>query len=551
MPTLNWIGKDAVVNHHKQVPFRLLKCNDKLSVGEDSGNLLVQGDNLEALKALLPYYAGQVKCIYIDPPYNTGNEGWVYNDNVNSPEMREWLGKVVGGEAEDLSRHDKWLSMMYPRLVLLHQMLREDGSLWVSIDDNEVHHARSFLDEIFGQSNFITSVIWQKMFSPKSSARHLSESHDYILVYAKNSVSWERNLLTRTEQHDKRYTNPDNDPRGPWSSSDMSARNYYSQGTYSITAPSGRKIAGPPKGMYWRVSKETFEELNKDNRIWWGKAGNNVPRIKRFLSEVQEGVVPQTIWFHQEVGNTQEAKKEIVKIIPDETEVFITPKPTRLLQRIFQIATNPGDLVLDSFAGSGTTGDVILQMNNEDGGNRRFILVEMDRNIAQNITAERLKRIVQGYAYKDQRGKMKKEKGLGGGFRYCELGLTLFDADGQIREEVKYADLAQHVYFIETGQPLPLTPSPSPQSGRGGRGAKNHFPLLGVHNGTAVYLLYNGILKDKRANGGNVLTRAMLQSLPKHEGPKIIYGTGCLLSEEKLQEMGITFRQIPYEVKAN
>jgi site-specific DNA-methyltransferase (adenine-specific)/adenine-specific DNA-methyltransferase len=551
MPTLNWIGKDAVVNHHKQVPFRLLKCNDKLSVGEDSGNLLVQGDNLEALKALLPYYAGQVKCIYIDPPYNTGNEGWVYNDNVNSPEMREWLGKVVGGEAEDLSRHDKWLSMMYPRLVLLHQMLREDGSLWVSIDDNEVHHARSLLDEIFGQSNFITSVIWQKMFSPKSSARHLSESHDYILVYAKNSVSWERNLLTRTEQHDKRYTNPDNDPRGPWSSSDMSARNYYSQGTYSITAPSGRKIAGPPKGMYWRVSKETFEELNKDNRIWWGKAGNNVPRIKRFLSEVQEGVVPQTIWFHQEVGNTQEAKKEIVKIIPDETEVFITPKPTRLLQRIFQIATNPGDLVLDSFAGSGTTGDVILQMNNEDGGNRRFILVEMDRNIAQNITAERLKRIVQGYAYKDQRGKMKKEKGLGGGFRYCELGLTLFDADGQIREEVKYADLAQHVYFIETGQPLPLTPSPSPQSGRGGRGAKNHFPLLGVHNGTAVYLLYNGILKDKRANGGNVLTRAMLQSLPKHEGPKIIYGTGCLLSEEKLQEMGITFRQIPYEVKAN
>src|SRR5215211_684260 len=221
MPTLNWIGKDAVVNHHKQVPFRLLKPIDKLSVGDDSGNLLVQGDNLEALKALLPYYAGQVKCIYIDPPYNTGNEGWIYNDNVNSPEIKAWLGKVVGGEAEDLSRHDKWLCMMYPRLVLLYQMLQEDGSLWMSIDDNEVHHARSIMDEIFGQSNFITCVIWQKMFSPKSSARHLSESHDYILVYAKNSTSWERNLLTRTEQHDKRYTNPDNDPRGVWSSSDM------------------------------------------------------------------------------------------------------------------------------------------------------------------------------------------------------------------------------------------------------------------------------------------------------------------------------------------
>jgi site-specific DNA-methyltransferase (adenine-specific)/adenine-specific DNA-methyltransferase len=544
VPTLNWIGKDAVVNHHKEVPFRLLKCNEELSVGEDLGNLLVQGDNLEALKALLPYYAGQVKCIYIDPPYNTGNEGWVYNDNVNSPEMREWLGKVVGGEAEDLSRHDKWLSMMYPRLALLHQMLRDDGSLWMSIDDNEVHHARSLLDEIFGPANFITAVIWQKIFSPKSSARHLSESHDYILVYAKNSIIWERNLLTRTAQHDKRYTNPDNDPRGVWSSSDMSARNYYSQGTYSITAPSGRVISGPPKGMYWRVSKESFEELNKDNRIWWGKTGNNVPRIKRFLSEVQEGVVPQTIWFHQEVGNTQEAKKEIVKIIPDEIEVFITPKPTRLLKRIFHIASNPGDLVLDSFAGSGSTGDAVLQMNNEDSRNRHSILVEIDKNIAQNITAERLKRVAQGYTYKDQKGNEKKEEGLGGGFRYCELGTTLFSADGQIREEVKYSDLAQHVYFIETGQPLP-NPPPFPK----GKGAFG--PLLGISNGTAVYLLYNGILKDKKANGGNVLTRAVLQSLPKHEGPKIIYGTGCLLSEEKLRELGITFRQIPYEVKSS
>ena len=544
MPTLNWIGKDAVVNHHKEVPFRLLKCNEKLSFGEDSGNLLVQGDNLEALKALLPHYAGQVKCIYIDPPYNTGNESWVYNDNVNSPEMREWLGKVVGGEGEDLSRHDKWLCMMYPRLVLLRAMLHDNGSLWMSIDDNEVHHARSIMDEIFGQSNFITCVIWQKMFSPKSSARHLSESHDYILVYAKDSNSWVRNLLTRTEQHDKRYTNPDNDPRGVWSSSDMSARNYYSQGTYSITAPSGREIAGPPKGMYWRVSKETFEEMNKDNRIWWGKAGGNVPRIKRFLTEVQEGVVPQTIWFHQEVGNTPEAKKEIVKVIPDETDVFITPKPTRLLQRVFQIATNPGDLILDSFAGSGTTGDVVLQMNKEDGGNRRFILVEIDKNIAHNITAERLKRVAQGYTYKDQKGNKKKEEGLGGGFRYCELGTTLFDADGQIREEVKYNDLAQHVFFIETGQPLP-NPPPFPK----GKGAVG--PLLGISNGIAVYLLYNGILKDKKANGGNVLTRAMLQSLPKHEGPKIIYGNGCLLSEEKLRELGITFRQIPYEVKSS
>jgi len=257
MPTLDWIGRSAVVEHHKQVPFRLLHCNPKLSHGDaDGGNLVIQGDNLEALKALLPYYAGQVKCIYIDPPYNTGNENWIYNDNVNSPHIREWLGKVVGGEGEDLSRHDKWLCMMYPRLTLLWQLLSDDGSLWMSIDDNEVHHARAILDEIFGRENFVTTVIWQKVFSPKSSARHLSENHDYVLLYAKGSRSWQRNLLTRTEEQNQRYSNPDNDPRGPWTSGDLSARNYYSLGIYPVTTPSGRVIPGPPKGTYWRVSKD-------------------------------------------------------------------------------------------------------------------------------------------------------------------------------------------------------------------------------------------------------------------------------------------------------
>jgi site-specific DNA-methyltransferase (adenine-specific)/adenine-specific DNA-methyltransferase len=255
------------------------------------------------------------------------------------------------------------------------------------------------------------------------------------------------------------------------------------------------------------------------------------------LSDVQEGIVPQTIWEHEEVGNTQEAKKEIVKLIPDGIDVFSTPKPTRLLQRILRLATNPGDLVMDSFAGSGTTGHAVLQANKEDGGNRRFILVEMDENISKNITAERLRRVAQGYTYKDQKGNKKKEAGLGGGFRYCELGATLFDTDGQIREEVKYNDLAQHVYFIETG--LPLTPSPSPK----GRGGRSSFPLLGIHNDTAVYLLYNGILRDKKPNGGNVLTRKMLASLPKHDGAKIIYGTGCLKALNSLEIR----RVLPFE----
>ncbi len=536
MPTLEWIGKSAVVEHHNEVAFHLLRCDESLSVGDPgSGNLLIQADNLLALKALLPYYAGRVKCIYIDPPYNTGNESWVYNDNVNSPEVRAWLGQVVGKDSEDLSRHDKWLCMMYPRLVLLREMLAEDGSLWMSIDDNEVHHARGALDEIFGPSNFIDTVIWQKIFSPKSSARHLSANHDFILVYAANSQMWPRNLLPRTEGADSRYKNPDNDPRGLWTSGDLSARNYYSLGTYPITTPTGRIIEGPPKGTYWRVSKETFNELDKDGRIWWGNSGNNVPRLKRFLSDVKAGEVPQTIWPHQEVGNTQEAKKEVVRLLPQAADVFSTPKPMRLIQRILQIATNPGDIVLDSFAGSGTTGHAVLQLNQEDSGNRRFILVEMEPAIAQGITAQRLQRAVDGYQWTGQSGKVNQVEGLGGGFRFCRLGPTLFDAAGQIRADVPFADLARHVFFTETGEPQP--------------DAGSNGPLLGVHRDVAIYLLFNGVMGDRRPEGGNILTAAILASLPAHEGPKIIYGEGCLLSRASLQAQGVTFRQVPYEIK--
>jgi len=268
MPTLNWIGKEKVLNHHQDVPYHVLDKQYTYNA-EESDNLIIHGDNLAALKSLLPQYEGRVKCIYIDPPYNTGNEGWVYNDKVNDPKILKWLDSVVGKEGEDLSRHDKWLCMMYPRLRLLHKLLAPDGIIFISIDDNEQANLKLVMDEIFGGGNFVDTIIWQKTFSPKNSAKYFSANHDFILLYAKNKEQWKINPLKRTDEQNARYNNPDNDPRGPWTSGDMSARNPYSLGIYSIQTPSGREISGPPKGTYWRVSKEKFEELDLDNRVWW------------------------------------------------------------------------------------------------------------------------------------------------------------------------------------------------------------------------------------------------------------------------------------------
>ncbi len=539
MPTLDWIGKAAVVNHHHEVPFHLLKDVPELSCGDPgTGNLIMQGDNLIALKALLPYYAGQVKCIYIDPPYNTGNENWAYNDNVNSPVIRDWLGKTVGNEGETLDRHDRWLCMMYPRLSLLRDFLREDGAIFISIDDNEVQALRYIMDEIFGRQNFIATIIWQKMDSPKNTALHLSEDHDYIAVYAKKAEIWRPKKVPRTDNMIARYKNPDNDSRGKWLLSDLAARNFYAQGRYPITTPSGRIIEGPPAGSYWRVSKERFDELNQDGRIWWGKNGGNRPGIKRFLSEVQEGVVPQTLWLWRDVGSTRHSKQELSEVMSTgaSTDLFITPKPSSLVGRVIEIASNPGELILDSFAGSASTGHAVLKTNAAAKGAaaRSFILVEMEPDVARNIAAERVRRVAQGYT----NAKGEQVAGLGGGFRYCELGEPLFDKDGKIRETVSFSDLARHVYFSETGEPLP--PQKVPDS-----------PFLGSCRGLGIYLLYNGILKDKSADGGNVLTRAVLAQLPPFEGQKVIYCAGCLLGQERLQAQRIVIRQTPYEVRVS
>jgi len=539
MPTLDWIGKKAVLNHHREVSYRLLRVDAELSAGDpDSGNLLVQGDNLLALKALLPYYAGKVKCIYIDPPYNTGNEKWVYNDAVNSPEMRDWLGKVVGAEAEDLSRHDKWLCMMYPRLHLLWQFLRDDGALFVSLDDNEVSSIRLVLDEVFGGSNFIAHFIWEKRKS-RENRRVFSFKHDFIVVYAKNKPLFEstRNLLSLSARVLARYKNPDDDPRGPWQS--VSANAQAGHGTeaqfYELRTPGGR-VLKPPPGRCWLYTEEKMQEEIRKGNIWFGKSGNNAPRIKKFIADAERtgGLTPETIWYANEVGTNDEAKKLLIEIF-GETDVFENPKPPSLIRRVLHIACNPGDLILDSFAGSGTTGHAVLAMNRTDGGNRRFLLVEMDEKVCRNVTAQRLRHVIEGYE-RHEGGRKEMAQGLGGGFRYCTLGEPLFDEAGNIRENVKFPELAAHIFFAETGSPIP-------------KQASGKTPFLGVHNGKAVYLLFNGVLGDKSVKGGNVLTNEVLRHLPNHAGTKVVYGEGCRLGAARLKREGVVFRQIPYEIR--
>jgi len=393
---LDWVGKTEAYKTLQAPTTSTLKPVREQSVNFDTANhVFIEGENLETLKVIQKAYFGKIKLIYIDPPYNTGNDTFVYPDRFQESkedylsrinELDEQGALLREGQFRKNSResghyHSNWLSMMLPRLYIARNLLRDDGVIFVSCDDHEVHNLRCLMNEIFGEENFVATVIWQKVYSPKNSARHFSEDHDYVVVYARDAAAWTPNLLPRSEDMESRYSNDDNDSRGPWKSADLSARNYYSQGTYSVETPSGRIISGPPSGRYWVISKERFQELDRDNRIWWGKDGDNTPSIKRFLSEVKQGRVPQTLWKYDEVGHTQKAKKELLERIefPNSDLVFDTPKPTGLVRRMLQLATAPesGDLILDFFAGSGTTLDSVLQQNAEDGGNRRCILVQL------------------------------------------------------------------------------------------------------------------------------------------------------------------------------
>ncbi|OLO10508.1 site-specific DNA-methyltransferase [Chromohalobacter japonicus] len=388
-----------------------LQLDTALSHGEAPwDNLIIEGDNYDALRALRMTHAGRIRCIYIDPPYNTGNKDFVYNDRFVDKTHR--------------FRHSLWLEFMYHRLLLAKELLAEDGVIFVSIDDNELFRLGMLMDRVFGEGNFLANVIWQKVYSPKNSAQHFSDDHEYILIYAKESTKWQPNPLPRNATQNKAYKNPDNDPRGPWKAGDLSARNHYSLGTYSITCPSGRVIPAPPSGMYWRVSEKKLKEMDADGRIWWGKDGNNVPAVKRFLSETKQGVVPQTLWTYQEVGHTQDAKKQLLEVLKFDTsqEVFSTPKPVKLMERILRIACNPGDIVLDFFAGSGTTAQAVAKLNAEDNGERRFILVSNseatadapEKNLCRDVCAERVRRIMGGYT----NSKGEDVEGLGGSFAY-------------------------------------------------------------------------------------------------------------------------------------
>ncbi len=573
MPSLDWIGKASILNHHNEIPYRLVECNEV--IGDlNAGNLIVKGDNLHALKALLPYYKGKVKLIYIDPPYNTGNSSWVYNDAMNAPEIKAWLDKTV--DVNDLSRSDKWLCMMYPRLKLLQEFLCEDGAIFVSIDDAEAGHLRLILDNVFGAKNFLANLIWEKAFAPKNDAKYFSASHDHIFVYAKDISKVKIKKLGRTDEANNRYKNLDDDPRGLWISDNLTVKTYSEKYDYPITTPSGR-IVNPSAGLCWRISRDKLSELIADNRIWFGQDGGNVPRLKRFLSEVQDGMVPITIWSHKEAGHNQEARQESNQILIGQ-DLFETPKPTRLIRRILEIATDKDDIIMDSFAGSGTTAHAVLEQNAMDGGNRKFVLVEMEE-YAKNITAERVRRVIEGYDYTGKEKKTLFEKklvtaqilsadkmahiaeeaqnvieenenkydkidkefkdntlkiigikniaerkeGIGGGFRYCELGEPIKDENGALNPEVSAEALAKHLFFSEYGVPLE---------------SKSTLPFIGSFGGSGLYLYFDTLERKKLA-----------QILKDPYSSRVVYASSCTIDPQKLKDAGITFRQLPFEIK--
>ncbi len=545
---------------------------------EDNGseNMIIHGDNLEALKALLPRYEGKVKCIYIDPPYNTGNEGWVYNDNVNDPKIKKWLGEVVGKEGEDLSLHDKWLCMMYPRLKLLQRLLAEDGVIFISIDDNELYNLKSICDEIFGLSCFVSNISWQRTYSTRNDSKGIVNEVEHLLVYSERP-GWNPNKLPRTAEMDAKYKNPDNDVL-PWTSSDAFAPGAAThQGmVYAIQHPFTGKLLYPYNGSCWRYQQDTMlkymngwakYELRQlddakeraeicgvpenevrpdvmalmladslDNaaanaqkilkrgqwpRFYFTQNGKGGIRRKTYIDSV-EGKPPTNLWQYADVGHTDEAAKTLKGIFGGRA-TFDTPKPMRLVERVLQIAGEREALILDSFAGSGTTAHAVLNMNKADGGNRKFILVEME-NYAGSITAERVKRVIDGYG----EGK-KAVEGTGGNFSYYELGPVLLLPDGNLNEEVGAQKIREYVYYMETKDPLP-TEQP-----------KDEPYFMGLCRNTAYYFYYE-------RESVTTLDHTFLATIQTKAEGYTIYADLCAIPQETLRKYNITFKKIPRDI---
>lgn len=581
MLTLEWIGKNKVVNHHREVPFRVLErqysFDEQGQHTENNGseNMIIHGDNLEALKALLPQYEGKVKCIYIDPPYNTGNEGWCYNDNVSDPYIQKWLGEVVGKEGEDLTRHDKWLCMMYPRLMLLQKLLADDGVIFISIDDNELYNLKSICDEIFGASCYVSDIAWQRTYSTRNDSKGIVNEVEHILVYSK-VPEWNPNKLPRTEEMNARYSNPDNDVCA-WKSTDAFAPGASThQGmVYAIQNPFTGVLLYPSNGRHWSLGQDQMFEIMSQwgeyelreiddvqkrasicgvseeqvkssvkaimlsdnlenaaqkasaiyNRGQWplfyfGQDGKGGIRRKTYLNTVG-GRIPTNFWPFSETGHTDEAKKEMLAIF-DGKATFDTPKPHRLIEFVLKVAGTQDALILDSFAGSGTTAHAVLNMNKADGGHRKFILVEMG-DYADTITAERVKRVIMGYG----EGKNAVE-GTGGSFSYYELGEPLLLPNGNLNEKVGTVKIRDYIWYTETKKPLPDHKNSNPY-------------FLGENNSTAYYFFYE---PQKVC----VLNYDFVATIPEKAEGYIIYADRCTLSEQELQQLGITFKKIPRDI---
>ena len=637
MPSLDWIGKKKVVNHHLEVPFRVLeKKYDFYAEGGESlplspagkpsfatpspkgdtplktpENRIIHGDNLEALKSLLPEYEGRIDCIYIDPPYNTGNEGWVYNDNVNDPRIKKWLGEVVGKESEDFTRHDKWLCMMYPRLKLLQKLLSEKGAIFISIDDNEEANLKLICDEIFGSGNFVANISWQRTYSMRNDSKGIPAEAENIIVYSK-TPDWEPNKLPRTAEMDSKYKNPDNDINGAWQNTSAFAPGAVThQGmVYAIQHPFTGEMIYPTKTACWRYQQDAMleymngwcqykledlhdeeerakvcgiskDEVRKDvkaivlsksleeskkeaeavykrgqwPRFYFTSNGNGGIRRKTYLENV-EGKPATNLWLFKDVGHTDEAKKEILSIF-NGNAVFDTPKPTRLIERILQIATDKDSIILDSFAGSGTTAHAVLNMNRKDGGRRRFILIEM-MDYAETITAERVKRVIKNYEKEKQTDlfasndahEKEKRSPLGlsksacyESFSFYELGEPLL-INNLLNEKVDTQTIREYIWFTEKGRKIPDEP---PKQVRGDGHAElvsaseNQY-FLGCNYGAAYWFYYE---KEK----ATTLDIDFLSTITGKYEQYIIYADICLIPQDLLQKNNIIFKKIPRDIK--